>query len=547
MIQNAWVGYVQRSYYQLKTTALAKLGVDLPLMTDHSESNPLIAFLSFWAGIAEHLNYYIDSRGKEAFITSARKFESALAHASQRGYRPRSTNPASVDLRFILSAPATVAVTIPMGTEVSTDTGIVFRTSQAGTIAIGAGDIFIPAQNKLLNAPFTVGTGTGAKNQKYVLGPDVVDNDIKVTVDGIVYLYVDYLGDYLAENVFTSSIDADGNTYILFGDGINGNIPVGGSEIEVTFFLSNGALGNVGAYQINSILSSVTVGGGLALTVTNVNSAGGGKDLDTLEDIKRNAVTLSLTANRAVTDADFLRLAESVSGVARASVFYSAADGYVSAYVVPTGGGMASTLLLKAVELYFEKLHMVQTPVRAFAAGIVQLILQVNVRAKSNYRNADVQADVTAALLEYGDVNHNEIKGKKNISDIYEVIETTEGVSSSDIVRLSYIPYAVPQGHTRQLVWTVEVQNPTVVASWRIVIGSSDFLFYRDNVFLGSQPYATTLDFTEIILSVTNSGYVNGDIFEFTTYPVNSNIEIRDLAIPILSAGNLTVNVTGGV
>ena len=45
-----WVGYLDRSYEQIKRSCLKRLGTIAPEISDHSESNPFIIILPMFSG-----------------------------------------------------------------------------------------------------------------------------------------------------------------------------------------------------------------------------------------------------------------------------------------------------------------------------------------------------------------------------------------------------------------------------------------------------------------------------------------------------------------
>jgi len=55
-LNNPWVGYITRSYKQIKSELLNRLGIAVPEITDHSPSNIMVIILDMFSGIAEMLN-----------------------------------------------------------------------------------------------------------------------------------------------------------------------------------------------------------------------------------------------------------------------------------------------------------------------------------------------------------------------------------------------------------------------------------------------------------------------------------------------------------
>lgn len=106
-----------------------------------------------------------------------------------------------------------------------------------------------------------------------------------------------------------------GSGTITFGNGVRGLIPAVGAEIVAAQYrYGGGVAGNVPAGAINAPLSALA---GVD-SVTNARPATGGNDLQTLDDLKRDAPALLRHQQRAVTAADYASLAKQVGDVADA-------------------------------------------------------------------------------------------------------------------------------------------------------------------------------------------------------------------------------------
>ncbi|TAG94940.1 MAG: hypothetical protein EAZ20_00570, partial [Bacteroidetes bacterium] len=73
------------------------------------------------------------------------------------------------------------------------------------------------------------------------------------------------------------------------------------------------------------------------------------------------------TLQRAVTENDYIELAQLIPSVSKAGIVYKG-DKKVYVYVVPKGGGLASNSLLNEVVLFFEDKKMITTTVEAYPA-----------------------------------------------------------------------------------------------------------------------------------------------------------------------------------
>ena len=103
---------------------------------------------------------------------------------------------------------------------------------------------------------------------------------------------------------------------LTFGNGIRGRmLPVGSNNVLVDVYrVVPGARGNVAPHEIT------VVDGVSAASVTNVLPATGGRDAETIDEIKRRAPSILTSRDRAVTRVDFEQIARDASGeVARAA------------------------------------------------------------------------------------------------------------------------------------------------------------------------------------------------------------------------------------
>ena len=103
---------------------------------------------------------------------------------------------------------------------------------------------------------------------------------------------------------------------VRFGDGSRGLIPPAGADVVAAEYrYGGGDAGNVGAGLINAPLGALPGVDG----VTNERPAEGGRDEQTVEELKQAAPAVLRHRNRAVTAADFTALAERAGGVAKAT------------------------------------------------------------------------------------------------------------------------------------------------------------------------------------------------------------------------------------
>lgn len=550
MLENTWVGYIARSYQQIKADILAKLPITNPEITDHTEGNILVRMVSVWAGLCEQLNYYIDSVAREIFLPTALEYATGVYHALTADYRIRSRIAATVDITLYFNGPVASGFTLFAGSQFQTTSGVIFRCVVDTVIPTGATEVILPCENTLTISGESLGTSLGTANQIFVLAEDVVDGQVELTVGGTTYTFVSsFVFAKKTDTVFSTNIDGDGNCYVVFGDGVNGFIPPSGADIVATYKITSGASGNVASGTITQIVS-LTLPSGVTATCVNINGASGGYDVESLSDLKKN-IPLSLrTLDRAVTGQDYVDIAVLCNGVAQAAVSFNCGK-LVYVYVIANGGSLASSALLKRVENWFEDKRMVTTKVQAMAAGIIDVIVYATVVAKKSYLNSTVETNIKNDLSTRYSVANQTIKGSVYIGDIYQTMENADGVERTEITLLTFKPAALPRLHTTALVWSAEMLAGSIsTVSWVIKATGSTTVFalYRGALFVGNFAYGTEHTFPELKLNVTySSSYASGNTWDFKTYKVGGSITVDELSIPLIQSSNVILSVSGGI
>jgi len=547
---NPWIGYVDRSYQQIKDQAITNMQANVPEITDHTESNLFIKIISIWAAIAEMVGYYVDSAAREVFLSTARRYESAVKIAKLFDYRLRGVVAASVELTFTLSATVGTDVTVPAGTVVTNDEGLEFYT--LGVLVISAGQLSgtVQAEQKVLDDGHTYST-TGVAGQIVELMADIVDKQITVSVDSQQYTFVESLAfSGPTDQVFTAAVNEDKKMYLLFGDGFNGILPGVGLDIDIAFYTSAGAGGNLAEDTLTTIVSPITVPEGQSISVNNAERSSGGADLETLTDLKRSIPLSIRTLENAVTKQDFIDIAELVAGVRRATVVYDC-GAEVEVYVAPEGGGLASDTLIAAVlDAFYDETRLILMDIGVKSAGEVKIILQADVEVLAVFNQSLVEAAVRTNILNFLSVDNQEISGAVRIGDIYQIIENTEGVNSSVVNTLSMVPTARRVVGDSDLTWArTLLSGSTEEMTWNVkYIDNDEFEVTRNGVFLGVLNQDTEYNFEQIRFTIQdNAEYEAGDEWEFKTYAFGTIIDLNEPSIPVAYTGDVTLNMSGGI
>ena len=130
---------------------------------------------------------------------------------------------------------------------------------------------------------------------------------------------------------FVADVDESGQCYIRFGDDINGKLPNGGTRFLSRFRTGNGSNGNVGAGAIRHIVTEQDIS---VISVTNPLPASGGRNPETLEEVKQYAPEAFRTQERAVTREDYEYFAKKCRpDVQRATAAYRWTGSWHTAFV----------------------------------------------------------------------------------------------------------------------------------------------------------------------------------------------------------------------
>lgn len=548
-LQNKWVGYLHRTYQQIKDNAITQMAVDVPEITDHTESNPYIKELSIWAGMTEHLNYYIDNAAREAFLTTARQYSSMVKIAKFANYRIRGVKAATVDLTFTLSEALSTNFEIPSGTIVVSEDDIQFRTNTTNIIPAGRLSVTIPAKQIELIQNVEVGTTNGLPNQKIQLTEDTEDRSVSLTISGVSYSFTPSLLNHGEDDkVFTTSLNTEGVMEIILGDGIFGFLPPAGATIYATYGISKGFTGNLAEGSLTRISSELENISPVKVEVTNVNRSSGGSDLETLEELRVNIPKYNRTQQRAVTAQDYKDIAELNSGVRSAGVVFKCGKS-VDVFVLPKGGGTASQELLDSVrDDFYDETRMITTQVRVLPAGEINLSIEWDVYVLPAFNRLVVEEAIRKALNTYINDTILSIGGAIEIGNLYEVIEAVTGVDHSKSVSVSVKPYARIIDGATTLNWENTPHQNTEVSVFNIKYSSAGLLeITKGGQYIGTYDIGSEISFPELTLKVLPSTYQVGDSWEFVLYPDSGSIHLQEPSVLHLDNRNLKLNINGGV
>ncbi|NOZ01714.1 MAG: putative baseplate assembly protein, partial [Deltaproteobacteria bacterium] len=266
---------------------------------------------------------------------------------------------------------------------------------------------------------------------------------------------------------------------LSFGDGIHGLIPPKGDRnVRLDMFQVGGGMeGNVASHSLTVMKQSLT----FIESVENMMPAGGGADMETVEEIKSRAPHLFRSRYRAVTAEDYEWIARQAStSVARARCIpCKGREGEVTVVLVPkmassaSDGGDAvkplpSTELMRRVKQELDAHKLVSTIVHVVRPRYRNLNVSVSVIRQAAGSSEAVKSAITQRVKEF----FHPLRGGKNRrgwpfgrpvskTDIYHVCEEVGGVDFVDKVSIIDLDTEMDMDYVRldedELPFVVEV------------------------------------------------------------------------------------------
>jgi uncharacterized phage protein gp47/JayE len=564
------VDYTSRDYASLRDDLIGLISNFAPQWTSRDSSDFGIVLIELFSYLGDVLNYQIDRAANESFIDTATQRDTVLRLASLLGYTPTSANPATGTVS-ITNKNTGSSVTIPKGTVVSapstnsqidftTDSEITISASSTASVAITQGNVY--STNQL------IGLSDGTKSQVFAL-PDtgvLVDASLSVTVGALVYTKVSFLVDYgNTDPVYSTYTDADGITYVQFGDGISGLIPPNGQTISAVYRYTETqpSLGNVGAGTITQI-DTTGLAVGATVSVINTTATSGGTDEESTDSIRVNAPNALRALSRAVSADDYASLAIGVDGVAKAKAI-ATSFASVALYLAAAGGSVPSSTIKNNVITYFTGKTPPGTSLALYNFSPAYPYLNAIVAVLPQYNAANVQSAVLAALetlFSFDNVTFNDYISE---GDIYSAIKAVDGVSYITINDYEKLPTNVNQ--TSGFYSQTGTVNATVTGTSVVITAGTCGIMPNSiitSVTTGGVVSTTHAAVGKTISSVTSLGTASNNTIVLSASTTLTAADIitvkgnagttagsRDLTcgiseIPIYNADYFTITTTGG-
>ena len=531
----------------------------------------------------------------ECFLDSATLRENVVSLARNIGYVPRSSR----------SAQAVVNFSVDLGTN---DTKIV--TLKAGQVALGTqqGSAYIfsipddfvatTGENNIANfSNLTIYEGVyltksfqidySQPNQRFILPNANIDTTsirvtVKSTTNEIYELYNNILRVDSTSKLFLIQEIEDEQYEILFGDGIIGKKPPAGAIIEVTYIVTNGALGNNARnFSFVGILkddTNSTITGGISLLTTTQKSEQG-DNIEDVSTIKYLAPRIYSSQYRAVTANDYTGIIPFVYPNVESVTAYGGEEldppeyGKVFISVKPKNGSFLSQITKDDISRQLKQYSI--AGIKPEIIDLKYLFVEVDTAV---YYNTNATSDatellsaVTKTLTTYSSSSDiNDFGGRFKYSKVVGLIDDSARGVTSNITKVKMRRDITPELNTfatyelcygngfyqqcggygvRSSGFTVNGIDGTLylgdVPTEGTTVGKIVFFKLVNNLPLVVKNDAGTIDYThgELILDVVNitGTSLSSGVIEIETIPESNDvIALKDLYLQ-LDVSNSTV------
>ena len=326
----ALVNFTNLDFDQIKTSLKDYLKENSDFTDYDFEGSNLSNIVDVLAYNTYISSYNANMISNEVFIDSATLRENVVALARNIGYTPRSRTAAKAIISFFVDTTGftTKPVTLTLRKGLVSTSASVFG-SESYSFCIPS-DITVPVvdgiatfnnvtiyEGTFLTSNFTVSAEIPAPPSRYTLENENIDTstlevsirDTESSTSSKKYVFSDTLLEVTSSSrvYFIQEIE-DQRYEVIFGDGVFGEKLNALNYIEVSYIATKGEVANgISSFNFNGRLvdnNNNLVSTGLSLLST-ISESVGGKEIESVESIKRYSPKIYSAYNRAVTAGDY--------------------------------------------------------------------------------------------------------------------------------------------------------------------------------------------------------------------------------------------------
>ena len=326
----ALVNFTNLDFDQIKTSLKDYLRANSNFTDYDFEGSNLSNILDVLAYNTYISSYNANMISNEVFIDSATLRENVVALARNIGYTPRSVTSAKAIVSFFVDTTGftTKPVTLTLKKGIVATSASTFG-SESYSFCVPS-DITVPVvdgiatfrdvticEGAFLTSNFVVSAENPAPPSRYILqNPNIDTSTLEVQVRNTQastsskkYVFSDTLIEVDSSSCVYFIQEVEDQRYeLIFGDGVFGKKLEALNFIEVSYITATGSAANdISSFSFNGRIvdnNNNLVSSGISI-FTTINGSTGGKEIESVDSIKRYAPKIYSTFNRAVTAADY--------------------------------------------------------------------------------------------------------------------------------------------------------------------------------------------------------------------------------------------------
>jgi hypothetical protein len=567
----ALVNFTNLDFDQIKSSIREYLRANSNFTDYDFEGSNLSTLVDVLAYNTYISSYNANMISNEVFIDSATLRENVVSLARNIGYVPRSRTSSRANISFFVDTTGftTNPITLTLKSGIVCTTNTSFGNQSFSFIV--PQDITVPVVNgialfenvDIYEGSFIVNSFTvdaNNPNQKFIL------DNANIDIDSINVFVRDTQSSTirrtfkLSKNLFEINSDSkiffiqeieDQRYELIFGDGIFGQKLENLNYIEVSYNITNGELGNgISSFSFNGRIvdnNGRVVTTGISLITTNSQSQNG-REIESVESIKKYAPRKYASQNRAVTATDYETIIPTIYPEAESISVFGGEDlnppqyGRVFISIKPINGPFVSNQVKDNIENSLRRYSV---------AGIVPEIIDLKYlyieTDTTAYYNSNFVSDpnfirdiIFSNIRKYADSNEmNKYGARFKYSKYLKVIDDSDVAVTSNITKIimrrdlrvelnKFADYEICYGNEFHI---KSMNGYNIKSSGFKIAGISDTLYFSDlpnsNGLTGNIFFFKLLSPTQPVVVKTNAGVIDYVKGEIRLSPLNINSTIK--------------------
>lgn len=445
------------------------------------EDSAIGTLLDLLAYNTYYMSFYANMAANEAFLDTAQIYDNVVSRAKMLGYVPASARGPTANVKVTFTVPANSTfrtINIAKNTQfraVVNGSSYTFVTPQSYPIYANSSNRFSGFIQITEGVPLTHRFLFSAANTSFVLpnaNTDTSSLTVTVTTSGNTQTY-SLASDLKTVNstskVFFIEPDRNKLYKISFGDNILGKKPAFNSTVAVSYRVTNGTRAN-GA---NNFTAISTVGGQSSFSLSTVERATGGAEIESAESIKFNAPRLYETQNRAVTKEDYKRIILRDNPDLGAVNVWGGEEndppifGKVYACVKPNIGTLVSTNRKERIKLGMRAYNVQSIDLEIVDPTYLYVIPTMIVRYDpllTTLQPSEIAVRIANQIIAYESSNLNRFDGKFRYSRFLDLIDSADASIVSSTAKIEaqkkFLP-SITQSNTYRISFNRMIYHPS--------------------------------------------------------------------------------------